>query len=122
MIKNMDAVWEPKRTKNIGKMKAYEEADLKIVALEEGGGKYAGMLGAFVCETSDGLLHVNVGTGLSDADRGEFANSAMIGKIITVGYNEIITAKGKDQAALFLPRFICVRHDKDVANSFEELK
>jgi ATP-dependent DNA ligase len=119
MIKNMKAVWEPKRSKNIGKMKAYEEADLKIVGIEEGTGKNTGKLGAYVCETSDGLLRVNVGTGLSDIDRD---NALAIGSIITVGYNEIITSKGKDKAALFLPRFICARFDKDVANAFAELK
>src|ERR1035437_789564 len=39
MIKNMDAVWQPKRSKDIGKMKAEEVADLVVVGVEEGTGK-----------------------------------------------------------------------------------
>lgn len=122
MIKNMDSKWVPKRSKDIGKMKAVEVADLVIVALEEGGGKYQGMLGAFVCETSDGKLRVSVGTGLSDSDRGEFANSAYIGRVIEVAYNEKIQDKKTEKWSLFLPRFLSLREDKFTANTLEELK
>lgn len=122
MIKNLSGKWVPKRSKDIGKMKASEVADLIIVGMEEGGGKYTGMLGAFICETSDGKLQVNVGTGFSDAERSEYATSAMIGKIIEVGYNQVITSKGKEESSLFLPRFEGVRFDKKVANTLGELK
>ena len=119
MIKNMNAVWVPKRTKDLGKMKAEEVADLVIVGIEEGAGKYVGMVGAYVCETSDGKLRVNVGSGLSDNDR---ANPLKIGTIISVMYNQKIQDKSGSQASLFLPRLQEVRFDKDVANTFEELK
>ena len=119
MIKNMNAVWVPKRTKDLGKMKAEEVADLVIVGIEEGAGKYVGMVGAYVCETSDGKLRVNVGSGLSDNDR---ANQLKIGTIISVMYKQKIQDKSGSQASLFLPRLQEVRFDKDVANTFEELK
>lgn len=122
MCKNVDMLWEPKRSKNIGKMKAIETADLKIVGLQEGSGKYVGMLGAFVCETSDGLLRVNVGTGLRDQDRSDFWDDLYLDKIIEVKYNQLITSKGKDIASVFLPRFMGIREDKTVANSLSELK
>jgi hypothetical protein len=119
MIKNMKGLWEPKRSKNIGKMKAEEVADLLVVGVQEGTGKYVGMVGALICETSDGLLHTNVGTGLSDADRNV---KDYIGKIVEVKYNQLITSRSKDTASLFLPRFMSVRFDKDIANTLGELK
>ena len=122
MLKNMDMVWEPKRSKNIGKMKAEESADLVIVGREEGAGKNVGKLGAFICETSDGKLRVNVGTGFSDEDRKLFWAYSMIYQIIEVKYNQIIQDKNGGLASLFLPRFMGVRYDKNVANSLKELK
>jgi len=119
MIKNMNAVWVPKRTKDLGKMKAEEVADLVIVGIEEGAGKYTGMVGAYVCETSDGKLRVNVGSGFSDDER---ANELPLGTVIEVMYNQKIQDKNGGKASLFLPRFLSVRFDKDIANTFEELK
>ena len=121
MIKNIDAVWQPKRTKDLGKMKSEEVGDLLVVDVEEGTGKYFGMIGSLVCETSDGKLRVNVGTGLSDADRA-MGPEYYVGKVVEVMYNQLITSKGKDTASLFLPRLLSVRVDKDVANTLEELK
>jgi DNA ligase-1 len=119
MIKNIKAVWVPKRTKDLGKMKAEEVADLKIVSVQEGSGKYTGMVGAYICETSDGKLSVGVGTGLSDEDR---KNPLSVGTVIEVMYNQLISDKKTGKHSLFLPRFMSVRVDKDVANSFDELK
>lgn len=122
MVKNMKSRWVPKRSKEIGKVKAEEVADLKVVAIEQGTNKYAGKMGALVCETSDGLLRVNVGTGFSDDDREVYYDNSILDKIIEVKYNQLITSKSKDKASLFLPRFVSVRVDKDVANSLGELK
>jgi ATP-dependent DNA ligase len=122
MIKNMNHVWQPKRTKECGKLKAEKTADLIIVDVFEGEGKYAGMLGGFICETSDGLLQVRVGSGFSDAQRKEFWNMNMKGTIVEVMYNAKITSKSKEKASLFLPRFLSIRFDKDIANTLEELK
>lgn len=122
VIKNFDLLWEGKRVKGAGKMKAVEEADLKIVGIIEGEGKYVGMLGAFSCETSDGVIRVNVGSGFSDKQRKEFFDASYIGKICAVEYNEKIHDKKTGEWSLFLPRFVEVRVDKDFANSFDELK
>ena len=121
MIKNMNAVWVPKRTKDLGKMKAEEVADLLVIDTFDGNGKYTDMIGGFICETADGKLRVRVGSGLSDEER-ILSKSEFVGKIIEVMYNQVITSKDKDTASLFLPRFMGVRVDKTVANTFEELK
>jgi len=119
MIKNINHLWVPKRSKDLGKMKAEEVADLKIVGIVEGTGKYVGMVGSYTCQTEDGILEVNVGTGLSDADR---ASPLELGTIVEVMYNQKITDKKTGNWSLFLPRLMQVRFDKNVANTFEELK
>jgi DNA ligase-1 len=122
VIKNFDFVWEPKRVKGMGKIKAENEADLIVVGWEEGDGKYAGMLGALVCETSDGKVRVNVGGGYSDEERATINRGNSQGKIVAVVYNEVIREDGSPTYSLFLPRFIEFRTDKKVANTFGELK
>lgn len=120
ILKNMDAIWVPKRSKDLGKMKAENEADLIVVDIQEGSGKYEGMLGALVCETRDGKVRVSVGSGFSDDERATWG-SDLIGKIVTVRYNARITKKGGGQDSLFLPRFVEKRFDKKRANSSDEL-
>ena len=121
ILKNINAVWQPKRTKDLGKMKAEEEADLVVVGCNEGTGKYAGQMGSLVCETSDGLLNVNV-SGWSDNDRATLTEKNTKGKILTVMYNAIIDSRGRATKSLFLPRAVEFRSDKTVANTLAELK
>lgn len=125
VLKNMDSVWQPKRTKDLGKMKATEEADLIIISWYKGneGRQFEDDLGGFVCQTSDGLLEVNVGGGYSEDERfDKKLRKEKIGTIMTVAYNAIIDSKGKAKKSLFLPRKIEFRLDKTVANSLDELK
>jgi hypothetical protein len=44
-----------------------------------------------------------------------------VGKIITVKYNEVIESQN-GKKSLYLPIFVEIREDKDVANSLTELK
>ena len=97
------------------------ECDLKIVAIEEGTGKYAGLLGAIVCESADGVVKVNVGSGFNDAHRKTLKEKDLLGKIVAVKYNARIKNKQGDES-LFLPIFIEVRDDKDVADTSKEIK
>jgi ATP-dependent DNA ligase len=121
IIKVLESVWEDKRSKNSVKLKAEESADLLCIGTEPGQGKYAGMIGNLICSTSCGKLVTGVGTGLKDDDRAKDP-SEYVGKIIEVGYNEVISAKGRDTMSLFLPVYKQVRFDKSVANSLKELK
>lgn len=123
VLKNANGVWVPTRTKDMGKMKAEEEADLLCYGIELGevGSKYEGMIGALKCKTRDDKLFVSVGTGLSDADRA-LDHDAFVGKIVTVRYNQLIKDKNRDTMSLFLPRLIEVREDKSEANFIHELK
>lgn len=123
VLKNMNHVWVPKRSKDLCKLKEIQSADLIVVDIFEGEGKYKGMLGGLTCETSDGLLRVNVGTGFSDELRSNFDRKYWCGSIVEVLYNMKIQSKGKDKACLFLPRLSPAgkRFDKTVANIYEEL-
>ena len=69
MLKDPDAVYECKRSKNWLKMKPFIEESLKVTSIEEGkaDGKFVGTMGALVCEgIVDGKrVKVNVGGGFS---------------------------------------------------------
>jgi hypothetical protein len=122
ILKSKTNIWEDKRSKEQIKFKGELECDLVVVDWEEGTGKNVGRLGALVCESSDGLIQVNVGSGYSDEQRKEFTKQAVIGKILTVKYNARIKDRGDGVERLFLPTFIEMREDKDVADSSKKIK
>jgi ATP-dependent DNA ligase len=123
ILKDKRGVWENKRAKHQIKFKGELECDLKIVAVEEGQGKAVGMLGAIVCESSDGLLKVNVGSGFNDAHRNNLwsIRDTLIGKVVAVKYNMRSKNKAGDES-LFLPIFVEIRDYKDVADSLGDIK
>lgn len=127
IIKNIAGFWKAKRSNDLVKMKAEEMADLIVIDVIEGSGKYKiidgdKMVGAFILETSDGLLRVRCGSGLTDKQRVQYWNEKPIGKIVEVKYNEIIERRDSETKSLFLPIFQKIRDDKDVANTINELK
>jgi hypothetical protein len=120
ILKDGNGVWEYKRAKHQIKFKGELECDLKIVAIEEGTGKYAGMLGAIVCESSDGKIKVNVGSGFNDAHRKNLGKE-ILDKIVAIKYNSRIKNKLGEES-LFLPIFVEIRDDKDIADSSKDIK
>lgn len=122
LLKSKDHAWEDKRSYGLLKMKAIKDADLEVVDWQEGTGKYAGMLGALVCQSSDGKIEVSIGSGFSDEQRKNFTREATVGRIVEIIYNERISDKSRETDSLFLPRFIELREDKDTANSSAEIK
>lgn len=121
ILKDAGGVWEDKRSKGQIKFKGELECDLKIVGLEEGSGKYQGKLGALLVESSDGILKVSVGSGLTDADRIALNSTTILGKVIAVKYNARIKNK-QGEESLFLPIFLELREDKDVADHSKDIK
>ena len=121
ILKCRNGIWEDKRSKTQIKFKGELECDLKIVAVEEGKGKAAGMLGAIICESADGVVKVNVGSGFTEEHRKKYWAENLVDKIVAIKYNSRITNKqGED--SLFLPVFIELRDDKDVADSSKVIK
>ena len=121
ILKCRNGIWEDKRSKTQIKFKGELECDLKIVAVEEGKGKAAGMLGAIICESADGVVKVSVGSGFTEEHRKKYWAENLVDKIVAIKYNSRITNKqGED--SLFLPVFIELRDDKDVADSSKVIK
>ena len=121
ILKDKHGEWEDKRAKHQIKFKGELECDLRIVAVEAGTGKYQVMLGAIVCESSDGVIKVNVGSGFNDEHRKTLKEKDLLGKIVAVKYNTRTTNKSGDES-LFLPIFIEVREDKDIADNSKDIK
>lgn len=121
ILKDGSGVWEDKRSKTQIKFKGELECDLKIVAVEEGRGKATGMLGAIICESADGIIKVNVGSGFTDALRKQYWSENLVDKIVAVKYNSRIRNKAGEES-LFLPVFIELRDDKNVADSVKVIK
>ena len=119
ILKDPKAVWEDKRAKHLIKFKGELECDLKIVGIQEGTGKYVGKVGAFICESEDGVVTCDVGSGFKDHQRD--IDMSVIGKVIAVKYNARIKNKqGKE--SLFLPIFLEIREDKTEADNSKDIK
>jgi len=115
IVKNMNSIWEDKRSKGQVKMKVELEADLLVTAWNEGTGRIKGLMGSVTVVSADGGVEVNVGSGFNDEDR-KMLPEDIVGKIITVKYNEIIQDKNCNTKSLFLPIFIEIRLDKSSAD------
>jgi hypothetical protein len=63
---------------------------------------------------------VSVGSGFNDEHR-QTLGDEIVGKIVAVKYNARITNKEGEQS-LFLPIFVEIRNDKDVADSSVDIK
>ena len=117
IVKDRYLTWISKRVDKQVKIKAEKVCELRVKDIQMGTGKYTGMLGAIICESDDGIIEVDVGSGFKDHER----HLDYIGKIVSVKYNEkIVNKNGKH--SLFLPIFIEVRVDKDRADRFNEIK
>ena len=121
ILKSQDNIWQNKRAKDQIKFKGELETDLLITGFEQGTGKYDGMLGAVICESSDGIIKVNVGSGFNDDQRKSLQGEDLIGKVVAVKYNARIKNKSGEES-LFLPIFVEVREDKTIADSAKDIK
>ena len=148
ILKDLDMTWEDTRSKKAVKLKAENEADLEIIGYIEGNDAISGLMGALICQTSEGKIKVNVGGGFSLKQRAQFAanyhnkpielitggdsqikevinpnGDKVVGGILPVLYNEIIKAEDGSYS-LFLPRASegYIRFDKQDADKFEVLK
>lgn len=119
ILKDSSGVWENKRTRSQIKFKGEFDCDLRVVAIQEGTGKYQGMIGAIECESECGGLKVSVGSGFNDEQR-KMDPKEIINKIVSVKYNTKIKNK-QGENSLFLPIFIEIREDKDTADLFESI-
>lgn len=113
LMVNFDVPYKRKRHNGILKVKRFYTMDLHILRCEEGSGRLAGTLGAFVLDYEGN--EVNVGSGFSDEQRTAFwaAKDEMPGRLCEVKYKEISYDKNTGAESLQFPVFISIRTDKD---------
>ena len=110
MLKDPDAVYESKRTVSWLKIKPFIEVTLRAVSVEEGTGKYVGMMGAVLFEgvDDDKFIRVSVGSGFSDKQRKEIweARGDVPGQLGEIRADAATLSQDSDDVwSLRFPRF-----------------
>jgi DNA ligase-1 len=112
MIKDLEAIYECKRSVAWLKLKPYIEVSLEVVDVEEGTGRNQGRLGALVCSGQDDgrNITVNCGSGFSDDDRRVFwdSRSRLVGQVVEVRA-DAVTQNQDGTYSLRFPRFLRFR-------------
>jgi DNA ligase-1 len=109
VLKDLDSVYEFRRSNAWLKVKPFSSGDYPIVGYEEGKGRLKGALGKILVKGPKGTVS-GVGTGFTDEQRHEFwrRGDKMIGMIAEVKYQNI----SKSSGALRFPSFMRLRTDR----------
>lgn len=108
VLHDRDAYWVEGRSKTaVVKVKPVLTLDLLVTGTLQGKGKHAGRIGSLVCEGSFGT--VNVGTGLSDAER---ERTDWVGKVVEVSCMSLHPSGIPRE-----PRFVRERPDKGTSQT-----
>ena len=101
-----------KRSNDLLKVKTFNTCDIFCTGVEEGDGKYAGTLGAIICDYKG--YQLKVGSGLTEEQRDFYWNnkSKIVNKIVEIKYFEESSDKDGNLSLRF-PVFMQVRDDKD---------
>ena len=143
ILKNINSIWENKRSKNLVKFKEEIFIDLRIVDIQEHR-KDPTKLGAVFLRSDDNKIRVKCGSGFTDTNKVKINNKwvdipftelhelnrtklllerdNLIGKIAEIKCNGWVSAEGRDgYVSLFLPIFMKFRHDKDDTNTLDDV-
>lgn len=113
IVKPTSGEYHCKRSRAWLKIKDQQTVDAPIIGLEEGTGKYQGMLGAVIVDL-DGV-EVRVGSGFTDEQRLEIWQKAHAGyRSMFTGLIEIEYHEKTPDGSLRHPRFVRFRDDKPV--------
>lgn len=110
MLRKLNEPVKNKRSKDLLKVKLFQDDEAEIIGQVEGTGKYVGMLGALVCKTKEGV-QFELGTGFVDAQRTEYWRNSLVGRIANFKYFEKTEARVPR-----LPVFRSVRHPDDMGS------
>lgn len=116
LMLNTNVPYYRNRHKGILKVKQFYSMDLPIIRCEEGSGRLAGTLGAFVLDFH--ANEVKVGSGFSDEQRRAYWQNCkdITGMLCEVKYKEISADKNTGRQSLQFPVFIRIRDDKSEAS------
>ncbi|QPI03935.1 DNA ligase [Campylobacter concisus] len=105
VVREPNAPYERKRSKNALKFKKSTDAECEVVSINKGSGKYANLAGSLTCRALGGKdgepkagTIFKIGSGLSDEQR---TNPPKIGSIITYKFQNL-TSNGKPRFPIFL--------------------
>ena len=117
---NCNRVYTDKRTDGLLKYKPSYTADLRVVDIIPGKGKYEGLVGALHCigKIDGRAVSCDVGSGLTDIQREAWLDGCIVGSIVEVEYFSLSLAAGSSVYSLRFPRLKKVRTDKD-STSFD---
>lgn len=117
MLNIADAPYSCKRTKDLLKIKTFFDADVKVINIIEGDGKYKNSLGAITIqfEHEGSYWECNCGSGFSDSEREFYWNNKelLLNKIVTIGYFEISSNDNGGYGLRFSTWKGIIRDDKD---------
>ena len=110
VVREPNAPYERKRSKNALKFKKFKDAECEVISINKGGGKYANLAGSLTCkalggkddkekagEPKEGTIF-KIGSGLSDKNR---QDPPKIGSMITYKFQNL-TTNGKPRFPIFL--------------------
>ncbi|VIF91050.1 DNA ligase [Clostridioides difficile] len=108
MINLADAPYECERVKHLLKAKEFYTCDIKCIAIEEGNGKYKGVLGNIICDYKG--CRIGVGSGFTDEQRKYYFNNQdkIINHVVEIKFFEE-TNNEKGDLSLRFPIFLRVR-------------
>lgn len=108
MLHHINAYYQVKRSKDLMKLKRYDDAEAVVLNHIAGKGKHTGRMGSLVVKTTEGITF-KIGSGFSDQER---ENPPQIGDIITYQYIGK-TKNGVPRFASYLHlRFLATRSDQ----------
>jgi DNA ligase-1 len=114
MVKDVESVYESKRSKSWQKLKPENDYSVKVIGIEPGkhDTKYEEQVGKLVCDFNG--EEVRVGSGLSDEQRLQWwlDQTKIVGKIIDITGQEITDNK-KGTHSIRFPRYKRIRIDLD---------
>lgn len=99
MVRNTSSLYVNKRSYDLQKVKEFDDAEFEIIGIDEGRGKLAGHVGAFVCKMADGKEFMAKMSGDTGKLKEYFQDSKLWeGKKLTVQYQGLTGKEG-------VPRF-----------------
>jgi len=123
VLKNLDTPFKDHTSPTQIKLKEEAVSEVIITGYQEGEGRLVGTLGAMYYVSSDGLVEGKMG-GFNDETRKEIWDNQekYSDTIVSVKYNGVTKAKGKDTFALMFANFVEFRPEKDEADNLKYIQ
>lgn len=122
ILKDMNAVFKDGTSKHQLKLKLQIDCEMRITGFTEGSGKNLDYFGAITFENDEKTIKGKVGVSSMTEDLRDWFHAnrvQVIGKIMSVQFNDLSKAEGNDYHALSHPRYIELRNDKDSTDTLE---